>query len=289
MHTHQTLSANNILSAPVVDGKFLGILDVVDLVDYTLRRCEQEGKWQQEGAMRGSSATNGIFNAIVSKDTVKHVFGDMINNPEFKEASFKPLFTCTPLTLLVHLFSMGLHRVPIMDENGKIINIISQSNVISFLATKTNKPLLDSSKAASKTLSDLGFHIRGVVSIQKSATVREGLATLVHNRTNNKLHAVPIVDENGFLCGNFSASDIARVGVDIFNHLHKTVAEFCKLPDIPHKNTLACLTPSATLCDVIHITADRHIHRVYIVESEENKKPIGVVSLTDVMKRIFSF
>jgi len=60
--------------------------------------------------------------------------------------------------------------------------------------------------------------------------------------------------------------------------------------DAPHAAQLVCnhvvqarpdvMTPASTLEDAMYTVVENHVHRVFVVE---DKKPVGVVSLTDII------
>jgi len=82
---------------------------------------------------------------------------DKTHNP------FVPLEAGTTLYQACDLFSMkGTHRAPIIDKDGKMISIITQGDIIKFIA-KHVKDLGDFGK---KTVNELGLGTKGVFSLQ---------------------------------------------------------------------------------------------------------------------------
>jgi len=51
---------------------------------------------------------------------------------------------------------------------------------------------------------------------------------------------------------------------------------------------VAQVTKDATLADAIEKMLSEKAHRVWIVESADNRTPVGLVSLTDVLNTILS-
>ena len=123
---------------------------------------------------------------------------------------------------------------------------------------------------------------------------------------DNQVSGIAIVDSNGKLVGNISASDLRviffilfvsffffdfflflvqqQVGYDgkLMSKLLLSVQDFAKL--IP-KNTdfpgPYCVRKTATVYDVVEIIRESRTHRVYVVDDE--KHPIGVISLIDII------
>jgi len=93
--------------------------------------------------------------------------------------------------------------------------------------------------------------------------------------------------EDGKLVGVLSASDIRHVGYaeNMFERFNNTVKEFASLvhslrPEIP---AVVVITPSATLIEIADMFLKYKVHRIFIVNSKEDMKPIGVISLHDFL------
>lgn len=117
-----------------------------------------------------------------------------------------PLFTVnvngTVSQLIEEIFCKGVHRVAVMDENMRHpIGIISQSDIIKFLASEECLRLMGNLK--SKTVQELNLGTRNVVQMSSSAQAIHAFYLMYFH----KVSAVAIVN-NGVLVGNLSNSDI---------------------------------------------------------------------------------
>jgi len=104
-----------------------------------------------------------------------------------------------------------------------------------------------------------------------------------------------VVDAEGKLTGNISMNDLKAVNTDgrMFWRLYQTVKNFLlkirkenneKDGERPHR--MVVVKERETIEAVIRKLADNKVHRIYIVD--ERHKPIGVISLKDVLLEIIS-
>lgn len=91
--------------------------------------------------------------------------------------------------------------------------------------------------------------------------------------------------------GNLSIRDLKLIGSDasMFWRLHQSVRNFLLKLKAEYESkhgrprSVVYVLPKATLREVIDVLADHEIHRVYIVNSHRYKKPVGVISLRDIL------
>lgn len=306
----QVLADNNILSAPVIDldrsGQFVGNVDVLDLCTYIYRQCAsqyvqdqnaQSSQCNQEGcaptspvssATTPTTATKEDVNVLIDRITkeertlqncpyidlglMKDNVGKIVNLSDANP--FKPVFANSPLMLLLQQFGEGVHRVPVMDQNGNIVNIISQTNVVHFFSNPDRLKLL---KKGAKTLRELALGMRTPLSVSQTSRVLEALFIMQESKVNG----LAVLDDEGRIVGSLSTSDLRRLTVHTLNRLTETLQEFLSLdkPQLP-----PTVTPSTTLNATIMILASEHIHRVWVID--EQQKPIGIVTLTDIIKKL---
>eukprot|EP01126_Amoeba_proteus_P057742 TRINITY_DN7375_c0_g1_i5.p2 TRINITY_DN7375_c0_g1~~TRINITY_DN7375_c0_g1_i5.p2 ORF type:complete len:187 (-),score=17.57 TRINITY_DN7375_c0_g1_i5:451-1011(-) len=118
-------------------------------------------------------------------------------NPVCYVHKFSPLFQT------IALLQKGLHRVAILNQLGACENILTQSDVITFMSKICKRSELRD--FFSKTLLELG-----IGAPKKIITVHENMVTtlVLDILISNKISAVPVVDHNGKIVANFSASDL---------------------------------------------------------------------------------
>jgi len=168
---------------------------------------------------------------------------------------------------LIEEFTRGIHRIPVMDEHGAIINIVSQSSVVKFVASH-------SAYLGHRTLDSLSLSHKKLYLLKSSQTAIEG-----YNILNEKqVEAIPIVDdEDQKIVGNLSASDLRGLSHDLFAKIHQPVMEF-----ISKQKEVSICKANWTLKSVVEKMAETSVHRLWIVD--DKNRPVGVVSLTDCMK-----
>eukprot|EP01126_Amoeba_proteus_P031262 TRINITY_DN3071_c0_g1_i4.p1 TRINITY_DN3071_c0_g1~~TRINITY_DN3071_c0_g1_i4.p1 ORF type:complete len:328 (+),score=35.79 TRINITY_DN3071_c0_g1_i4:128-1111(+) len=272
----QVLSTNKILSVPVrdeLDREYVGFIDVLDVVTKVLLTYSEGEDVVQ---MQWSAWCQDI-------DTLTHRGEDFGNTLAInvlnlsKSDKWCPVDNGT-LFQLVEVFAQGIHRVPILSPHGAITSIISQSDVLSVLHKLRREEKLFS-ELENKTLIQLGIgKAESVVTMSINAQAIHAFWCLYFN----KVSAVAIVDPQGRLLGNISASDIRGIGgARRFSTLLLPIGEFCQLEGPDFVRPAIHCTQNSTLGFVIEKLVSNRIHRIWVVE---DKKPIGLVSLTDVMK-----
>ncbi len=130
------LQKHNITSAPVWDAEkkeYVGMVDMLDLVTFALMTFEDR-------------------KMLYEREFLQYGSGDLVNKPEYNAHLISNMSTRNklisvrpnaPLSELIHHFSAesGAHRVCVMDENKKLIGLISQTDLIRFVAERDFKEL----------------------------------------------------------------------------------------------------------------------------------------------------
>lgn len=93
----------------------------------------------------------------------------------------------------------GVHRVPVVNEKGEVVNILSQSSLITFL----NHSCANLAEFKS-TLKELHLGSKPVISVHKDVPAIEAFRLM----DKKKISGVAVVDTDGKLVGNTSASDL---------------------------------------------------------------------------------
>jgi len=266
------LKTANISSVPVLNhetNQCIGSVDTLDLMTYVLRASRSHGgdAWVSEVKSR---FTHPVLKAIDSSRI--NPFYPVVEDISVGEA-------------ISQFFAFGIHRLPIisrenlslaLDSSQVIISsILSQSDVIRFLLDvmnlKKNDELVD---VGAKPVDHFDLVPGLVVSIKAENRLLTAFEVIIANNVNG----IAVVDEKGELKGNLSASDFKGFTEKNFYDL-----------DAPLEKVIAGQKPvtcrrDTTLHDVLRLYMNYRIHRVYIVD--EHNRPIGIVSMTDVMKII---
>jgi len=260
----QVLKQGNIVSAPVWDKErstFLGFIDVLDIICLIFDKMTVDDILNEKGSVQSK----------ISSMQIKEAANISESNP------WCPVYIGKPLLSVMDMFSSGgqLYRVPIADEQGKVVSIISQSKVVEFL----NDIIKQFGNAAERSVGEC-FSPKFVASIHFDDLVINAFLKI----TETGLHGLAVIDDDGVLVGNISASDMKSVIIDnLCAGLKEPVSVVMKRSaetfERPFR-AMYCFTTD-TLQQVLQIFTTEQIHRLYIVDAE--KKLLGVISLGDII------
>jgi len=288
------ITENNILCVPVqLKNKkdIVGMVDVNDIVSYILSLVNNavvKNSNSPNSSPTPAQANPSYYEKLKAASTKFSLQTVSKAIDASNRDHHCTVFGGAPLIQLLEIFGRGLHRVSVYDEDEtKITKLVSQSDVIRYIIENQNtkeimKPLL------SKTLDEVAMNDPELNFGRESPlTVLESdIAIEAYTRANNsRISAVGVLDHNGDLIGNFSASDIKGLNSKSLTDLSLPIKDFFE----KHKsNNIITVTVNSTLLEVIEKCNTNMIHRVWVVEKENLLKPLGVITLTDIMN-IFSF
>lgn len=249
------------------------MVDLLDLITYALV------SWEDHKLLFEREFWNN------ETSLAKHQVSVMAN------LSLRNDFVCvtpgTPLRDVVRLFSQhgGLHRVCIthdanIEDRSQLLGLVSQTDVIRFLVSH---------------FAEFAAHLKGatveaqwackkLVSVKPDTLASVAFETLV----DQKVSAVPVLDDQGRLLTSFSASDLRGMEPgNIFRHLQEPVVSFLRHVEVrrgyPERAQISCRLGDK-LVAVMEKMLHFKIHRVWVVD--ERNVAIGIVSLTDVFTRL---
>jgi len=281
----ETLLQNNILSAPVWDANtntYTGFLDIRDLVSFVVfvydEQKVKDNTRLQDLLLHGAEqfkmfGTDGVTVSYLSR---RH--------------RFAPVKEDEPLGKVVaNLASPTVHRVPVVGNDGSVVNIVSQSTVVKLLAQKCIRigdP--EFSDTNSPNLGDTPVGSSPVLSVSKIESVINTFRML---DSKNK-SGVALLDESGRLVGTTTGKDL---GLFLKNPslaaLNRTIFEY--LQEI-RANSIDIKTPAIAVFEkdklsrAIALLAATNVHRVFVVNNEEAYHPTRVISITDILKYLLS-
>lgn len=179
----------------------------------------------------------------------------------------------------------NLHRVPIMDGAGDFYGIVSQSDLISFVA--------DHFGTLFAPLTNCKIHTEQIGTFTKvfSITTKEPAIAAFELIHDLGVHGIAVVDaETGALVGNLSASDLRVIGSKdhSWSTLHLPCGEFVATArKDSHIKQILAVHRDATFYDVVKLFKAQRAHRIYVVD--DKNIPFGVVSTIDLLKRVRQF
>jgi len=176
-----------------------------------------------------------------------------------------------------------LHRVPIVDDDNRLINVITQSQIIDLVANNIN--LLGSKK--NKKLSEIPQLFHDVIKIRDTDVALEAFK-LIHN---SRVTGVAIVDMNNKLVGNISTKDLRGIDLDgkWFSRMFLSAQQYLKdmintFPELSRPNNPIFVKGNDTIETAIKLIHQNKIHRIYIVD--DNLVPVGIIGLKDILQQI---
>lgn len=284
-----TLVQNKILSAPVkqAEGGFAGILKVGDLMESVISAIQEREQVEKEHFQKHGGhvklpkqSTREFLEAVCARHH-QEADGSSVLTTTFlcRRNAFVPVkLTDAFSNVLRVLTTKGIHMVPIMDPEGQVTACVSQSSIIPFL--KRHEEALHD--VFQKTVHELKMGTSPVISISSKAPAIQAFKMMSQHR----ISGMAVVDEEGVLIGNISASDIKLfLEFPRAKVMQLPVQEFVNRirrhsPSAKTRIPVVAVPDSATLGKVIAKFAATKLHRVFVVE---NHKPIACISLRDIL------
>lgn len=131
--------------------------------------------------------------------------------------------------------------------------------------------------------------IRNVLSVHNGDTA----ITAFKMMAEHGVTGLAVINEEGKLIGNISVRDLKLIRADagMFTRLHQHIRNFlpklrAEFGSMDRPDKIVSLSASDTLETAIRLLSENHIHRIYIVD--EQRKPIGVMSLKDILLAVIS-
>jgi len=172
--------------------------------------------------------------------------------------------------------SWDVHRLPVVDHEGNLVTILTQSQVVSFLYNANVKIPF-----ATKTVGELKLGYKNVISVKEDQMAAEGFKIIAEKR----ITGIAVLDFEDRLVTNLSASDLKAIGYTgkLLTLLITNVKQFKRnLPENPLIPGPISVSPATTVEEVILKIVLTKVHRVFVVDDQ--KKLLGVISLIDLIR-----
>jgi len=252
-HCLMVLQENGITAVPIVDlqkQKYIGMVSVLDIAAFLA------SLFPDAHSCPGSLPNNPLC--------------DVVN---FSESTpFLPQPLSLKISSLLTLFSEGVHRVPVTDDAGKIVDLITETDILHFILANESE-IVSVIKDKDKSIYELGM-IQGIAKVLASSKVAHALPKVY------KVGALAVVDSFGIFVGELSARHLRTLSVHNFMNVYKTIAEW--------KSTYKSVTAlsTITLGETLQLLVESHNSRVWIIDDEG--RPTGVVRSQDVLQQLVS-
>jgi len=274
------LNYNKILSAPVCDLASQTLVGILSMADIALALVPFIGNQSLDRESINKIEFNGdqFLNLTTSRILgVSQFFG------KYNEINY-PIKTSTPIYEVLSLFGKNVHRAPVFSEDGKLVNYLTQTELLQFMA-QSMYLIGDSATLSVEALSLCNFG--KVVSVKESDIVLDVVKLL----SKNSISAVPVVDDYGRLLANFSLSNLKGLRRETFSELLLPIADYLQLQRIKETenfvsiDTYKALRPHTckatdTFEATVYKIVSTRVHRLWVIDDQT--KVIGVISVGDL-------
>jgi len=276
------LVRNNFLSCPVLQQtkkKYYGFVDMHDIVNYITTKFDASKLETAQDFRKLLDADQDFQNTEVTS---------IIKNPILKKNPYHPVTVGYSLFSAVELLAreQGLHRVPVIDRERQLKSLVTQSQVVDFVVANMN--LLGDIRM--KPLSTMEACRKEVMTLRTDMSAMDAFKFLAQH----EITGAPVVDSTGKMLDVLTLKDLKAISTDanMFWRLYQNLEVFLKKvreetagkrPNHP----IYCL-PNQTFEVAIRTIAGNRIHRVIVVDSAETMKPIGIVTMKDVLLEVIS-
>ncbi|KAF9362444.1 cell separation during budding [Mortierella sp. NVP85] len=271
----EVLLQNGISSAPVFDknrNTYVGMFDYGDLMTYILLLLKKMDVPDEE-------------QTIEMRHLIQRTSESQTVPVRFASDPFCTVLAETRLGAVVHDFGTGIHRVAVMEADGTMKGILSQSSTLDYLMRHLSEyPQLQ--PVMQKSLQQLGLASSRVLSVNGEERVLDALVSM----STNGVSSLAVLDDQGMLLGNISMTDIKHIMKNLrASWLWITCFQLvCKIrlsqgvesgeDQYPILDVNAKSTFGYTLSKLQATKA----HRMWVVN--DSGCAVGVVSLTDVFR-----
>mmetsp|Transcript_29760 Transcript_29760/g.83142 ORF Transcript_29760/g.83142 Transcript_29760/m.83142 type:complete len:317 (+) Transcript_29760:86-1036(+) len=262
------LTEKRILSAPVYDAEskeYIGFVDLRDLVSYVINA--------EKSIEFSHNSLKDIIAYVPKVAKVDVTLSYLARRHRFHRVSID----ATLLDVARALASSKTHRVPVF-ENDKIVNIISQSTIIAFLA----KSLKDMPNVTGANLGKLKIGSSPVIQCSASTPARNAFEIL----ENTGRFGMAVTGEGNTIITQTSAHDLKlwlrnpsseMLGLPIIQFLQRIRSQDLDI-QVP---VLSCSEKDSLGMVLLKLQATR-AHRIYVLDAQFHPK--FVVSLSDVLR-----
>eukprot|EP00210_Caulerpa_lentillifera_P004411 g4208.t1 len=162
-----------------------------------------------------------------------------------------------------------VHRIAIFDSSSRIVNIISQSDIVRHLLEHQN----ELGEYGTTSVGELGFGQKEIISVHPEMSAIEALRVM----SEKSIGAVAVVNSTGQIIGNFSAADMRTITPEHFGSLALPVGEFLALEHgVEYSGYAVPKRPrSSNISQQSENPGPRRMERGKSVDFLESKSPVG--------------
>uniref|UniRef100_A0A182NSB0 CBS domain-containing protein n=1 Tax=Anopheles dirus TaxID=7168 RepID=A0A182NSB0_9DIPT len=178
------------------------------------------------------------------------------------------------IKMLVH---NRIHRLPVIDPvTGNVLYILTHKRILRFLFLYINE--LPKPSYMQKTLREIRI---GSYNNIETATEDTSIITALHKFVDRRVSALPMVDSEGRLTDIYAKFDVINLAAEkTYNDLDVSLKKANE-----HRNAWFEGVHHCALDETLYTIMERivrvEVHRLVVVD--ENKKVIGIISLSDIL------
>ena len=281
------LSKHKILAVPVVDteGKYVDMVEMLDLVKFIVSLFTTEEILKTKTPKRDEVADAATWHAleVKGKEALSSTrISEVLANRAGADGSVvSHISASASVQELLELFLTSrtqdgrrVHRVVLLNEDGNLKALVSQSDMLRYLYTK-EAHVKAASPSAKKTLRELKLDSRKVVVTNRTSS----LLYAFHKMAKYNAHSLSVIEPStSQIVRHLAASDLR--GMNSFPVLLSSIEGYGD-PQKP-----VTLTPDMTLWETLAKCATKKLHRAAIVDSME--RPYSIVSITNILGMLTS-
>jgi len=304
----QTLFESRVLALPVFneDDQCIGAIDLLTVLQYPLRMGMISG---EDDVKNNAAYVSAMWDAVRELP-----IGAVL---ESAPKTLVPFYIENPVSMLIDLFSTGVHRVALFSTDKRVISTCSQSDVTSFLCALYHQALAIEAASAEKGDQEVGSPLPNPVSTTSPAWIAAAAAAeymvpndVVHAFTSTDAdalgllkavdsvsvnvpvfealrrlaetgrRALAVVDHDGRLVADFSTSDLHNLPSANFDSLASSLGVWLQSYS-PESLRPICTTASSNIGQLVDAMVAKRHHRLWVLDDQG--KPQSVISLTDIL------
>jgi len=283
----------NILSVPVLNnrGKYHSFLDTFDLVSLIVGHLFNDSLIDCR-KLENLFKSEDNYNKTLVSDIVKYPRVMQVNGalpPVLKGYSLYTAFE--RLTLSNDLMK---NRLAVVDDTGNIIDIITESMLLDFVFQNLDKVGTDLKLKLVRNLKKSDSK-EPLIAIPASSKAITGFKAMLEH----EIGGVAVVDDTtGWLLDTLTLRDLRGIRFDalyfwrLWDPVHvfkeKIITEDVKYRDVKDQapSRLIYALETDNWEDCIRKMILHNIHRLYVVDSEENRKPMRVITQKDLLREL---
>jgi len=266
------INSHNISCLPVIssEGFVIGKVDILSIVSSLVNFLDVSTKQTFQKSMR--EFMSQPVRSLMSKQSYAI------------SSSTSMLLACEHMLSLEESSFVVIRRkiegdVTLLLKESDVVGIVTLSDILKFLVQ--NSMLMKQTPTFMKSIDELGLGRNPPKCASLNSNVWEAFKEIGRTCCGG----LAVVDDNGLLVGNLSASDFKGLTRNNISILNSTIEKFLA-SDLkkPWWNRPICVDLNESLYHTIQQFASLGVHRMYVVE---NGKPIGEITHRDVLAQIY--